>query len=200
MSRKHTIRFILAALVIMIFFIVQTGQPAPLPATQPISQQTTIATSSSILGVMTKTADCVTNGTLPDDRCTPGAIDPAVTEDNIHTTICISGYTKTVRPEVSVTNKIKTQVMAAYNDSESPKNFELDHLISLELGGCPDCVANLWPESYNITLGAREKDKVENYLHKEVCDGSISLSEAQNEIAKNWKSVYMQLNPGATGN
>ncbi len=66
----------------------------------------------------------------------------------------------------------------------------MDHLISLELGGCPDCVANLWPEPYNIPLGAHEKDKVENYLHKMVCSGQMTLVEAQKEISTDWSAVY----------
>lgn len=90
--------------------------------------------------------------------------------------------------------------MAAYNDVSSPKDFELDHLVSLELGGCPDCVANLWPEPYNISFGAHEKDNVENYLNKQVCDGNLSLSQAQTEIAQNWKNEYMKLYPGTIGN
>src|ERR1700685_964893 len=41
------------------------------------------------------------------------------------------------------------------NDSSA---YELDHLIPLELGGCPDCKENLWLEPYDPQPGARQKD------------------------------------------
>jgi hypothetical protein len=135
-------------------------------------------------------SDChVING-LPDLACSPGATDSRVTQDNIKQTICVSGYTSTVRPSSSITNKIKVERMQAYGFTDSMGNYELDHLISLELGGSPDSVQNLWPESYNIPCGARAKDKVENLLHSEICKGSISLEEAQHEIVDNWEEVY----------
>ncbi len=83
--------------------------------------------------------------------------------------------------------------MQAYGDTDSLKNYELDHLIPLELGGCPDCIVNLWPEPYNAPLGAHEKDKVENYLHDNVCSGQLTLIQAQNEIAADWAGVYKQI-------
>ena len=61
--------------------------------------------------------------------------------------------------------------------------YEVDHLISLELGGS-NSIKNLWPEKQP---GARSKDKLENSLHKQVCDGTISLPTAQREIVKWWK-------------
>ncbi len=131
----------------------------------------------------------VING-LPDLACSPGATDSRVTQDNIKQTICVSGYTSTIRPSSSITNKIKIERMQAYGFSDIMGNYELDHLISLELGGSPDSVQNLWPESYTIPCGARAKDKVENLLHSEICSGQISLEEAQHEIVNNWEEVY----------
>lgn len=83
--------------------------------------------------------------------------------------------------------------LAAYGFPDVMSDYELDHLISLELGGCTDCVSNLWPEPYNIPMGARQKDKVENYLHKAVCNGEITLTEAQLEIATDWTAVYYRV-------
>lgn len=123
---------------------------------------------------------------LPDPTCTPGTIDPAVSQDNIKNTICVAGYTKTVRPPTSYTKPLKIKLMHSYNFTDDPSNYELDHLISLELGGSPRDVKNLWPEPYYTQYNAHVKDKLENYLHKQVCSGSISLSEAQKEIATDW--------------
>jgi uncharacterized protein YraI len=85
----------------------------------------------------------------PDSKMTPRAPDPSFTQDNIAENICNKGWTTgEVRPSTSVTSKIKKQTMVAYGFTDSPTHYELDHLISLQDGGCPDFVVNLWPESY----------------------------------------------------
>jgi hypothetical protein len=117
------------------------------------------------------------HGALPDRSCTPGATNLSVTQANIQTTICRPGYTKTIRPPVSYTNPLKIQLMARYGETDSPSAYELDHLISLELGGHPASSQNLWPEPYAPTPGAHEKDKVENFLHKQVCSGAMKLAD-----------------------
>ena len=89
----------------------------------------------------------------PNLDLTPGAIDPTVTQDNIQSTICVPGYTKTVRPPERITHRLKLQIMAAYGRSGDLRDYELDHFIPLELGGCPDCVTNLWPEPYDLSPG-----------------------------------------------
>ena len=108
---------------------------------------------------------------LPDHGCTPGAIDPAVTQAKLHRTICRSGYTRTVRPPESVTAPEKRASMAAYGDHGSAHDYEYDHLVSLELGGAANDPRNLWPEPGGVP---NPKDKVENRLHKLVCNGSLS--------------------------
>jgi hypothetical protein len=129
------------------------------------------------------------NGQLPDPRCTPGSIDPAVTQANIGSTICRSGYTKTVRPSASDTDRFKFDVAyPAYGDPDSDKT-ELDHLVSLELGGSNDA-ANLWPES---PPSPNPKDKVENALNAAVCDGRVTLAAAQAAIASDWLTAEQRL-------
>jgi hypothetical protein len=104
-------------------------------------------------------------------------------------TICHPGYTKTVRPSASVTSRFKYEVAyPAYGEPHSKKT-ELDHLVSLELGGANDA-ANLWPE-YPPT--PNPKDTVENALHAAVCDGRVKLTAAQNAIARNWETAEQVL-------
>ena len=129
---------------------------------------------------------CKANNGLPDRKCTPGITDPNVTQENIKDTICKPGYTKTVRPPSHVTNKMKIISMNEYGFTDSLSNYEYDHLISLELGGAPKDTKNLWPESYLSTPNSHDKDRFENYLHKQVCSDKISLRTAQHEIAFNW--------------
>ena len=133
---------------------------------------------------------------LPNESVTPGAINPAVTQSNIQSTICVIGYTKTIRPPSSFTTKLKIKQLStlpysAFNDFKTA-DFEEDHLISLELGGSPDNPKNLWPEPYASATGARVKDKVENALHALVCNGSVTLKTAQKAIATNWYTAYLK--------
>lgn len=133
------------------------------------------------------------NGRLPDPRCTPGVIDPAVTQADIKSTICDLGYTGTVRPPEGQTEAFKfRQAYPAYGiaaDTES----ELDHLVPLELGGANDA-ANLWPEVGPVP---NPKDSVENALSRAVCDGEITLARAQRAIARNWETARSSLGLGA---
>jgi hypothetical protein len=63
----------------------------------------------------------------------------------------------------------------------------------LELGGCPTCIANLWPQPW-ASPGANEKDEVESYLRDRVCHRLMTLADAQRLIAANWYSVYLTIN------
>jgi hypothetical protein len=102
--------------------------------------------------------------------------------------ICVSGYTETVR---DVPTSKKEQVFAEYGiDWSLHSGYEVDHVISLELGGSND-IANLYPESYSIQYGARVKDKLENYLHDQVCGGNLAIAIARQEIATDWLKYYL---------
>jgi len=128
---------------------------------------------------------------LPNHTRTPGATNPGVTQENIHETICVSGWTKTIRPPSSYTNNLKKQQIKEYRYTEKRlAEFEEDHLISLQLGGNPTDPKNLWPEPYRIKCGARIKDVLETKLKRMVCDGKITLKQAQQAIAKNWIAAY----------
>jgi hypothetical protein len=133
---------------------------------------------------------------LPNSRVTPGALNPSVTQANIHSTICVRGYTRTIRPPASYTTALKLRQLSSlpysgYGDRRTA-DFEEDHLISLELGGSPTDPKNLWPEPYANSTGARTKDKLENVLHALVCNGSLTLRTAQKAIAINWYSAYFK--------
>lgn len=200
MGKKKAIIIFIALFFLIIFLTVyvilsinkqrETVLVTQAPLVDTSSQEVSTLPEQEKINEEPINAKChVVNG-LPDLSCTPGAIDSRVTQENIKETICKSGYTKTVRPPVAVTSKIKEETMKDYGFIDSPKNYELDHLISLELGGSPDDVKNLFPEPYNIEWGATKKDSVENFLHAQVCSGIITLIEAQREIVDNWVLVY----------
>jgi hypothetical protein len=148
----------------------------------------TASTATAHLGQRTKTSGCVAQNALPDSACTPGAIVATATREEI----CASGYAKSVR---DVTEEEKNQVYAEYGvKSHRAGEYEVDHLVSLEIGGSND-IANLWPEAASPKPGFHEKDKVENYLHDQICSGAMPLSQAQEQVATNWLAVYQKL-PG----
>ncbi len=136
--------------------------------------------TTGTIGQRTKTSGCVSTDALPDSACTPGATFPDATVAKI----CVPGYSSSVR---NVPQNVKDQVYAEYGiATHEPGQYEVDHLVSLELGGSND-IANLWPEPADPRPGFHEKDKVENYLHDQVCSGAMPLQQAQAAIATNWK-------------
>ena|ERR1035437_3681728 len=132
---------------------------------------------------------------LPISSVTPGAINVNVTQANIKTTICTSGYTSTIRPPSNYTTRLKKwQLANTYKvfANKSLSAYEEDHLISLEIGGNPIDPKNLWPEPYANPNGARVKDEIENKLHALVCSGKMLLVTAQHLISTNWYEAYQQ--------
>jgi hypothetical protein len=124
--------------------------------------------------------------TLPDPACTPGAANPKVTPDTLGTTICRTGYTKSIRPPAAITEAEKQASAAAYGYTGPLSAVEFDHLIALENGGDPNDPRNLWVEpgaSPNL------KDATEHRLHQLLCAGKISLAAAREAIAADWTTA-----------
>ena len=130
---------------------------------------------------------------LPDPTITPGVVDSAITQDNIQQTVCVKGYTRTIRPPANYTNKLKKQQMREYGyDDTDPKHYEEDHLIALSIGGAASDPRNLWPQPRNSEWGAEKKDQLEKVLYKKVCTQKLQLSQAQYAMATNWIEAWKQ--------
>ncbi|HXR78393.1 MAG TPA: HNH endonuclease [Bryobacteraceae bacterium] len=108
----------------------------------------------------------------------------AVSKDDV----CTPGYTKKVR---SVPASLKRRVFAEYGVVNPPlRAYEVDHLISLELGGS-NSIRNLWPQPYSgLEWNAHVKDALEDRLHVMVCNGDIEMSAAQDAISTDWIAAY----------
>lgn len=106
-----------------------------------------------------------------------------VTQATISTTICVPGWTKTVRPSSSYTSSLKKAQTAKLPDPD-PRHYEEDHRIPLELGGSPREPRNLIPQLWDA---AHMKDKDENALRRAVCAGSLTLDAAQRQMWRKWK-------------
>jgi hypothetical protein len=107
---------------------------------------------------------------------TPGVLNPDVTQATIGRTICVHGWTRSVRPPTDYTSELKVRQMREYGVGGSPADYQEDHLISLELGGHPTDPRNLWPEPIERAL---KVDRTENELNGKVCSGELTLAEAQ---------------------
>jgi hypothetical protein len=121
-------------------------------------------------------------GTLPDHRCTPGVVATMSVER-----ICTPGYSQSVR---NVSESTKNKVYWEYGiRRHSRGQYEIDHLIPLELGGS-NSIRNLFAESASPKPGFHQKDVLENRLHSLVCAGDLKIRAAQRAIATNWLKAY----------
>ena len=132
---------------------------------------------------------------LPDRSANPGATNPDVTQENMATTIFVSGFTKTIRPSVAFTNSLKRQQAIEYG---YPPDFDLslleeDHIVPLEAGGAPHDPANLWPQLRTGPWGARVKDLCENMANAALRSGAMTLAEVQEGFMTDWKALHVKL-------
>lgn len=161
----------------------------PSPTTKPTTTASPTPTQPP-WGQRTKASGCQVHGAYPDPACTPGDIFPKITKDNV----CRLGYRWSVG---NVPTSERDAVYAEYGIKRPAAGlYEVDHLVSVELGGSND-ISNLFPEAASPMPGYHEKDRVENYLHDQVCRGAITLEAAQVMIATDWLAVYRSLPPGA---
>jgi hypothetical protein len=97
------------------------------------------------------------------------------------------------RPEAEVIANIpegtRRKVFAEYGISSRSDSFEVDYLITPDLGGT-ESLRNLWPQPYSVRWNARVKDRLEERLHELVCAGKLDLPTAQRAIAVNWIDAY----------
>ena len=139
---------------------------------------------------------------LPDNTETPGAINPAVTQDNLDQTICAKGWSAHVRPPVDFTQPIKRRLLQQHYPAAAPhdSDFELDHRVPIEAGGCPNCASNLWIQKWRdpvhhhcepaVLMDAACKDRLENLVHRSICSGAMTLAQGQQVFLGNWIDAY----------
>ncbi len=121
---------------------------------------------------------------MPNPAITPGeALSTDVNQ------ICVSGYAKRTR---DVTSDTKRVVYAEYGIiSHAPNQYEIDHLIPLGIGGAND-IKNLWPQPTEPKPGRLEKDTLEDELHNRICNHTLDIRIAQQEVATNWLAAYQK--------
>lgn len=142
----------------------------------------------ALLIALTISTACIRSnelGELPDKRLTPGAVFEGVTVAQV----CTPGYARSVR---NVPTELKREVYRRYHMAYVRGAAEVDHLIPLSDGGS-NSINNLWPEPYVGEWNALVKDSLESKIHQMVCDGQMSLPDAQQRIATNWIATYKEV-------
>jgi hypothetical protein len=171
----------LGAVVVAAVWLVAS---APKPSTSDFRNASAPSAIPKILGSPTVSP-------APNDPChvagvTYCALNPAVTETTIRSTICVTGWTATIRPPESFTEPLKLQQMRTEGLSGGTSNYEEDHRMPLELGGAPRDGTNLSPESHSSSYA---KDAAESAARRQVCDGA-DLRTVQAAFVADWLGPY----------
>lgn len=132
---------------------------------------------------------------LPNPRLTPGALNPAVTQADIYQTICVRGYSRSIRPSERYTERLKRLQIHEYGYRDRwLRDYEEDHLVALSAGGSPTSPENLWPQPHDVVggWGSYAKDRLEARLHWFVCHRGLPLATAQRALANDWITAYQR--------
>lgn len=157
------------------------------------SQRTSIRTATSgsaASGAASQIREGDVDRDLPNSNLTPGL---AATEDE--NLVCQRGYAERVRPRGTLWRRLKEEAFARYGIAHQDRDaigangvrepeYQVDHLIPLEIGGSPTDLQNIWPQPIGAAL---HKDRIENELRELVCSGRMPLRQAQDAVARNWK-------------
>lgn len=147
--------------------------PAPWPALVGLAA---VALLAAYLGMPKRGERAV-----PSQKLTPGAVRNVAMAE-----VCSASVEAVIVPVA-----LQRRVFEEYGiRNASPDAYEVDYLITPELGGAAD-IRNLWPEPYSATVwNAHVKDQLEDRLHQLVCDGQLDLATAQRDISTNWIAAY----------
>lgn len=156
-----------------------------------ISAQPTPVSLTAASPTPTASASAVSKKTLdktklyPDSNLTPGA----TTDINLDV-LCLASYeNKTANISEATVKKVYQRYNLNY-DTDS-NDYKVDALIPVNLGGSSD-ITNLWPQPIAVP-GYHEKNAAEKYIRKQVCNGGLTLTKAQQQIREDWYAVYNKM-------
>lgn len=130
---------------------------------------------------------------FPDPKLTPGAVNTAVTQDNVKETVCSAAWLKSIEPPAEQMERIKREQMQALHLDGKPEDYVEDHLIPLCAGGHPTDPANLWPQRAEGDWNYGVKNQFEVNLCRAICDGDLTLQRVQNIFREpDWREAYLK--------
>lgn len=133
----------------------------------------------SLVAIYTRPAD----RSIPKNNLTPGETRNVSLGD-----VCREDNEDAFR---TVPVSLRQQVFREYGINDMrPNAYEVDYLITPELGGATNSIRNLWPEPYSAVWNAHVKDELEERLHGLVCTGQLDLATAQRDISRDWIGAY----------
>ena len=169
MSRRTLLGLALAALV--------AGCASP--PSRPLGPEPAV-------GSMARTAPPAPSAAVPAE-----ALNPDVRQETVQATICVPGYTASVRPSTSYTNGVKVKLLREQGlPLADASKYELDHRLSLSLGGHPRNLKNLQLQPWEGEDGAKRKDRLEQRLQQLVCAGKVMLDKARQEMYFDWRGAF----------
>lgn len=121
-------------------------------------------------------------GPKPKAGLTPGETRPITIDE-----ICRNPQAETIT--ANIPEETRRKVFSEYGIDTRADNFEVDYLITPDLGGAQS-IRNLWPQPYSARWNAHVKDKLEQRLHQLVCERKVDLTTAQHDIAADWIGAY----------
>lgn len=122
------------------------------------------------------------------------ALNPDVRQETIHQTICVPGYTASVRPSTTYTNGVKLKLLRERGlPPAAASAYELDHKVPLALGGHPRSLRNLELQPWEGNDGAKKKDQLERKLQGLVCSGKVQLDVARRATYLDWQGTQKWL-------
>lgn len=122
----------------------------------------------------------------------PGSVDSVVTSATLNSTVCVANYSASVRPPEEWTRRLKHHLIDLYKLPGTTADYELDHRVEIAVGGSPRNIHNLWMQPIGE---ARMKDRLENFEHRQLCAGRISLQDAQAVFLGDFWKTYNELAP-----
>jgi hypothetical protein len=148
---------------------------------------------AAVVGFPPALADSSGSAALATLQAVPQEVlNPDVRQDTIRQTVCVSGYTASVRPSTTYTNGVKLKLMREQGlPASAAPEFELDHRIPLALGGHSRSLQNLMLQRWDGADGAKAKDRLERRLQRLVCAQKLPLDDARRAIYGNWQSAYL---------
>jgi hypothetical protein len=128
---------------------------------------------------------------LPDAAISPGALNPAVRQDNLSETVCAPGWTQSIRPSARYVAQLKRADMRSLNLRGAAHDYHEDHRVPLCAGGHPSDPRNLWPQPLEAQWRDADKNMLEQSVCRQLCRGDITLEEAQRIfLAPDWTQEY----------
>ena len=134
---------------------------------------------------------------IPDHARTPGALNADVTQENLQQTVCVVGWTDSIRPSKSYIRKLRREQMRELGQPGTASYHE-DHIVPLCAGGHPSDARNLWPQRLRGKWNDNDKSQLERSVCRRLSRCDITLDAAQAIfLAPNWREEWVKFFPNS---